>query len=187
MLEWVKNMYNQENVRSKITKEKILKALLYLLKHKKFNEIYVKDICKVACINRSSFYEHYRDINDLMNQVEEKFSQDMRAFFPPSDPFFKSDCFVKMFTFIKDNKEFYTAYLNNNENSLMGQKDFLNYLSKLNNGLLGAQFGKDKMIYHMAFFSSGLQSLCKVWLNTGLKESPEEMANIIMEEYSNRK
>lgn len=180
-------MYNRENIRSKVTKEKIFKALLYLLKHKKFSEIYVKDICKVACINRSSFYEHYADINDLMNQIEESFSQKMRGFFPLSDPFFKNDCYVKMFAFVKENKEFYTAYLNNNENPIMGQKDFLNFLSKLNNGIPKTQFSNERIIYHMAFFSAGLQSLCKVWLNTGLKESPEEMASIIMEEYSNRK
>lgn len=180
-------MYNQENVRSRVTKEKILKALLYLLKHKKFSEIYVKDICKVACINRSSFYEHYQDINDLMNQVEEGFSQEIKNFFPTTLPFFTNDCFVKMFTFIKENKEFYTAYLNNNEESLMGRKDFLNYHATLSKGLMSTKFGEDKMMYHMAFFSAGLQSLCKIWLNTGLKETPEEMAKIILEEYSNRK
>lgn len=180
-------MINQENIRKRVTKEKIINALLYLLKHKKFSEIYVKDICTVACINRSSFYEHYQDINDLMNQVENKFSQDMKVFFPVSDPIFKNDCFVKMFTFIKDNKEFYTAYLNNNENYLMGQKDFENYYTSKSNSFSNTQFEKDTMIYHMAFFASGLQSMCKIWLNTGLKETPEELAKIILDEYSNRK
>ena len=54
-------METQKNTRSRATKEKIFKALMYLLKRKKFNEIYVKDICTVACIHRSSFYEHYTE------------------------------------------------------------------------------------------------------------------------------
>lgn len=38
----------------------------------------------------------------------------------------------------------------------------------------------------MAFFSAGLKAICKVWLETGLKESPEEMSELLYKEYSNK-
>lgn len=61
------------NMRAQATKDKIQRALIYLLKRKPFDQIFVKDICTIACINRSSFYEHYQDINDLMIKTEASF------------------------------------------------------------------------------------------------------------------
>lgn len=56
------------NLRFKSTEDKIRNALATLLKKKNFQDIYIyiKDVCKEAGINRSTFYEHYQDINDLM-------------------------------------------------------------------------------------------------------------------------
>lgn len=170
------------NSRNNETQKKIYRALVYLLEHKSFDAIYVKDICAVACINRSTFYEHYQDINDLMMQTEKALSTQMGDIFK-TPMYYSNESFVKMFKFIKENKEFYTAYLNNNCVSFMGQEDFKEFLKKFTASTLKYDFKENEMIYHMAFFSSGLSAICKVWLKTGLKESPEEMAKIIYNEY----
>ena len=180
-------MENKNNIRFKITEEKIYKALLYLIRHKKFSEIYVKDICKVACINRSSFYQHYQDINVLMMQVEQKLSNQIESLFTSSSPFFKHENFVKMFEFIKENKDFYTAYLKNSEESFMMQNDFKKFYEKFKNSIARGEFKENEMVYHMAFFSAGLYAICKVWISTGMKESPEKMAEIIYDEYEKKK
>ena len=62
-------MNKEGNARSEATKQKINRALMYLLTHKSFNEIYVKDVCTIACINRSSFYEHYQDIKRVISAI----------------------------------------------------------------------------------------------------------------------
>ena len=40
--------------------------------------------------------------------------------------------------------------------------------------------------YHIEFFRSGINSIIKMWLNDGCKESPEEMTEILKEEYKGR-
>ncbi len=178
-------MNTSGNIRSQKTKEKIFNALTYLLKHKNFSEIYVKDICHIACINRSSFYEHFQDINDLMMKMETEISKGISNIFS-NPPQYNRDNFVKMFQFVKDNKEFYTAYLRNNEGSFMGQSDFTNHVKLNNNSEFKYKYKENEMLYHMAFFAAGLNAMCKVWLNTGLVETPEKMADILQNEYKSK-
>ena len=179
-------MNTENNIRTKNTKEKIERATFYLLKRKSFSQLYVKDICTIACINRSSFYEHYQDINDLMMQIEEKLSNEMSKFFV-NPPYFKKECFLDMFNFIKEKQDFYKAYLTYSDSSLMAQSDFLSFFKKLGKSAdLRSLYSDNEIIYHMAFFSAGLKAICKVWLETGLKESPEEMSELVYKEYSNK-
>lgn len=42
------------------------------------------------------------------------------------------------------------------------------------------------MEYHIEFFRNGLNSIIKMWLNGGCKESPEEMTQILNGEYRGR-
>ena len=52
---------------------------------------------------------------------------------------------------------------------------------------LAEKYYKNKHIdYHIEFFRAGLNAIIKKWLNSGCKESPEEMANIIQAEYTNK-
>ena len=45
--------------------DNINNAFASLLQDKRLSEITVSDICKVADINRSTFYEKYDDVSDL--------------------------------------------------------------------------------------------------------------------------
>ena len=44
----------------------------------------------------------------------------------------------------------------------------------------------DFIEYHIDFFEAGLNAIIKRWLNTGCKESPEEIESIIKSEYKKR-
>lgn len=158
-------------------KEKIYNALMYLLKHKNFTEIFVKDICTIACIHRSSFYEHYQDINDLMMQVESELSKSIAAIFKDTKPFDR-DSFIAFFSFIKEHKEFYCAYLNSSEERHMGRTDFTKWLKQEKN----VRSSKD-IEFHMAFFAGGLQALCTTWILTNFEKTPEQLADIVIDEY----
>ena len=54
----------------KYTKMVIKEALFELLAQKSLQQIRVKEICELADINRGTFYTHYADINDLVDQLE---------------------------------------------------------------------------------------------------------------------
>lgn len=175
----------KNNVRSQNTKENIEKALFYLLKHKDYEKIFVKDICVIAGINRSSFYCHYQDVNDLMMQVENKLSKDVSHIFDTLP--YTHNTFVQLFEYVKEYKDFYSAYLQQH-NAFMERADFMDFGKKLKKTAFQVvSFTESELMYHMAFFASGLKALCKMWIKTGLKETPEQMAEILYKEYSSRK
>ncbi len=176
------------NIRFQSTEEKIEQALLRLLKKKKYDNIFVKDICIEAGINRSSFYSHYLDINDLMMKYEHKITKHISSLFSKSD--FGNEDFITFFKFVKDNRVFYSAFLKTNPTDTFMQDAFLNpiyknlekmsFEKKLN-------YTKEEMNYHVAFFGAGLKALCAIWLQKDCKESPEQIAEILKKEYGNGK
>lgn len=52
------------------TKLLLTNALVSLLETKTLKDISVKELCDKADINRGTFYLHYKDIYDMMNQIE---------------------------------------------------------------------------------------------------------------------
>jgi len=44
-------------------------SLISLLKKKPFDYITVSEICKAAGVNRSTFYLHYENIGELLNET----------------------------------------------------------------------------------------------------------------------
>ena len=173
------------NLRYQTTEEKIQRALSSLLKFKKYNDISIKEICYEAGINRSSFYAHYQDINDLMIKTEQSISKKMQEIFKPNQIWDES-IFTKLFEFMYQNKNFYKAYLSTNEQTFMEKKDFLNFIKIIESSGKKLTYSKNEMFYHMAFFAGGLKAISKSWIMTGCKETPEQMAKVIYNEYCNK-
>ena len=48
------------------------------------------------------------------------------------------------------------------------------------------EFGVKNIKYHIEFFRNGLNAIIKMWLENGCEETPEEMAEILKQEYSGR-
>lgn len=42
------------------------------------------------------------------------------------------------------------------------------------------------MEFHMAFFAGGLQAVCNAWIRSGMKKTPEQMADVILDEYKDK-
>ena len=173
-------MNTPNNKRRKETRDKISKAFITLLQTKEIDEIFVTDICKLAKINRSTFYVNYLDIYDLADQIGQELEREVSFLYQEEkDTNNNSNNFLKLFKHIKDNQIFYNTYfkLNMEQNFIIREYDY--NLSK--------ELYNDKYIdYHMAFFKAGLNAIIKKWLNNGCKEAPEEIENILKSEYSNK-
>lgn len=57
-------------------------ALIALLEQKDLEYITVKEICRQAGVNRSTFYLHYETISDLVNETMEMINQRFLSYFP---------------------------------------------------------------------------------------------------------
>ena len=63
-------LVKKEDHRTRLTKMMIMNAMTGLLKEKPIQNITVKELCERAEINRGTFYLHYHDIYDLLEQIE---------------------------------------------------------------------------------------------------------------------
>ena len=167
------NVKNNKRKRDSI--DKIEKSFINMLQNKEINRISVTDICKDTGLNRSTFYANYIDIYDLADKLREKLEKDFESHFGENTA---RDA-TTMFSHIYENQIFYKTYfkLGYDEkhqpyiyDTTRAEKDF-----------------KGKNIkYHIEFFKNGLNSIIKMWLNDGCRETPEEMAEILESEYRGR-
>ncbi|MFI9578838.1 TetR/AcrR family transcriptional regulator [Staphylococcus capitis] len=68
---------NSNDLRVKKTQRALMDSFLELLKTKNFSQITVQDLCDRAMVRRSTFYRHYSDKYDLLNQVLANFSNSL--------------------------------------------------------------------------------------------------------------
>ena len=66
-----------EQKRKTNTKENIKKAFIKLIKDKGFDSLTVSDLAREANINRGTFYLHYLDKYDLLDQLEKDVIEDL--------------------------------------------------------------------------------------------------------------
>lgn len=169
----------KNNRRRKESQEKIEKAFIELLQSRELKEITVSDIIKLTGLNRSTFYANYIDIYDLAEKTKEKLENDFTELFADYDYFTERNGVLKMFKHIKENPIFYKTYfkLCYDDKHLISVYDPKRAELELDN--VGIK-------YHVEFFRNGFNAIVKMWLAGGCQESPEEMAEILKQEYKGR-
>lgn len=178
-------MNKKNNKRYKAGSEKIETAFLTLLYNKKYEDITISEICDKAGINRSTFYSHYDDINHLIITIENKFASSMSLIFNHGLRW-ENKAFEEMFEFIKKNKYFYRAFLNIPYRTLAETNATINILTNIKDKNDWVIKDKTGLYYRASFFGAGIKEMCRLWLENDCKESPKQMAKLIVEEYTNR-
>lgn len=69
-----KNSYTDR--RTRYTRQTIKDSLLSTMQHKPFSKITVTEICRLSEINRGTFYLHYYDLDDVLDDTIEDVLQD---------------------------------------------------------------------------------------------------------------
>lgn len=177
-------MNKKNNKRYKINCEKIETAFLTLILNNRYENISISQICEAAEINRSTFYAHYDDINDLIITIESKFANSMATIFN-NGLRQTNEAFVDMFKFVQENKYFYKAFLNIPYITLAEKNTKSEVLSHLKD--VNIKTSEIELFYRAGFFGAGIKEICKLWLDRDCKETPEQMAKILLHEYTNRR
>lgn len=60
----------RENRKTRYTRKVLQDSLMEIMKEKPIAKITIKEICEKADINRTTFYTHYKDQYDLLEQIE---------------------------------------------------------------------------------------------------------------------
>lgn len=172
-------MNTKNNKRRRDSVEKIEKAFVQMLQGTELKNISVADICKDTGLNRSTFYANYLDIYDLADKLRVKLEREFSSLFSDYDYFNDRSGALKMFTHIKENQLFYTTYF-----KLC--YDEKHKISVYDPRRAEAEHIAQNVSYHIEFFRSGLNAIIKMWLANGCRESPEEMAEVLKQEYRGR-
>lgn len=172
-------MNTKNNKRRRESQEKIEKAFIELLQTRDIKEITVSDIIKETALNRSTFYANYIDIFDLADKTRVKLENDFSNLFADYDYLSERTGALKMFQHIKENQIFYKTYF-----KLCYDDKHL--ISTYDSKRAEKEHIDTNIKYHIEFFRNGLNAIIKIWLAGGCKESPEEMAEVLKQEYRGR-
>ena len=169
----------RNNKRRRESQEKIERAFIELLQTREIKDITVSDLINTTELNRSTFYANYVDIFDLADKTREKLENDFSDLFANYDYFNERSGALKMFKHIKENQIFYKTYF-----KLCYDDKFL--ISTYDAERAEKEHIDRNLTYHIEFFRNGLNAIIKLWLAGGCQESPEEMAEVLKQEYRGR-
>ena len=166
------------------TRRQLRECLITLLKEKKVQDITVRELTDMADLNRGTFYLHYKGVFDLLEKTEAELQEDFNQLVCKHDAVDlkqrPSVIFNEIYSLVYDNADLIEI--------LLGENGDLNFVNRLKQ-LIREKCLKDWMeVFRSgnaaafdAFFSfivSGCIGLVQYWLQTGLKETPEQMAKL---------
>ena len=174
------------------TRRQLKKGLAALMKEKSVNQITVKELVEEVDINRSTFYLHFKDIQDLFREIEESMEAQIKRAIE-EHPIVSGNenafYFIEdMFRVLDEEREISKALIGPN-----GDMGFIHRIEQIikenSRGTLEKMFPgkKEDLKYFYAFCLSGCLGLVKVWLNEGEEKSPEEMAQMTFNMIANAK
>ncbi|WP_422658399.1 TetR/AcrR family transcriptional regulator C-terminal domain-containing protein [Paenibacillus sp. EC2-1] len=176
------------------TKKALRDALTELMKEKIFDEITVSDLTTRADINRGTFYLHYRDKYDLLEQSEEEIIEGIKNIKSKKKLLKKEDIptfdymnepipFVtELFEYLKENADFMTVILGAKGNPAFHIKLKSVMRDIMAEGIL-MHLKEDELFVPLGYISayaiSAQLGVIQHWLDTGMEESPEKVSLII--------
>ena len=77
------------DARVRYTKKVLRDSLFDCLKEKSINNVTVKEVCEKADLNRATFYKHYKDCYDLIEQLQAEELKEFEQLFKVNDKYGK--------------------------------------------------------------------------------------------------
>jgi len=173
------------------TKRMIRDALTLLMEEKGFEAITVRDLTERADINRGTFYLHYEDKYDLLEQCEEEIingikklalkinPKDALSFDGQKEPF---PFIVYLFEYFHENSSFMKAALGPNGDAAFQEKLKELIKNTFYQNILSNLQQEDMLVpidFLIAYISSANLGVIQHWLESGMEKSPREMALIL--------
>ncbi len=185
------------------TEAKIRCALTELLPQKGLAGMTVSDVCRVAGINRGTFYAHYTDKFDLMDQQIQRLADTLtqivlgdgegtgetaavlaRKAPEASDDtceLFAKERVVACLTYVYENYAFIAALTANGSDTRLKDfvKELIGELFEKSAAARGLELRIERDDYGREMLFSGITSVFWLWLSKGCPEAPEEITEIV--------
>ena len=178
------------------TAKKMDKALISLLAEKSFEYITVSEICKRADVNRSTFYLHYENTVDLLDETARFLLDDFMSYFNDDvkiiasklressldELVFISDEYLHPYlTYIKENKSVFSTVLLHSFSFGFNEIFQRLYENVFNPVLERFNYPVADRKYAMMFYLNGITAVVTEWLKDGCEKTIGEVSRIIYE------
>jgi len=180
------NIEKKENRKSRYSKMVMRESLMELMKEKSILSVSVKDICDLADISRSTFYDHYKDQYDLLKQIEDEtldYFEDMLIRYKDKQTKKETGQMVEeMLTYIANNGN--TIHVLLSENGDIGFQKKLLYHFIMHNQITKYfsenQQSQETMPYYTVFLVHGAIGLIQHWLKDNMTMPIPQLAKMLM-------
>ena len=181
----------------RITKSKraLRAALIDLMEERGLDAVSVNDLCARADLNRGTFYNHFRDKEDLLVALEDEVMADLDRFQAQMQGLTVRELMgyrvrkqplpflVELFDYLREQGDFLHAVLGPGGDVRFGPRLRDAVCTNLVQSILHERYRNDPspfVGYYVAFFASAYLGIIQRWIDTGMQESSEEMALIAM-------
>lgn len=177
----------KEDTRIKRTKKLLKEGLTQLILQKSIKKISVRELADLVEINRGTFYLHYKDIYDLVDQIENELCERFEQILSETNCTTTSDTltvFKCVCEFLDENKQICHALLSDN-----GDINFLLKIRAIISKTCFSHMTKDitseqskiNYLYISSYFESGTVGILRLWLgdNSPNRKTAEEVAMLL--------
>lgn len=161
-------------------------ALLLLLEQKEFDRITVKEVCRKAGVNRTTFYLHYENMNDLLEEtvsmINERFKRslaDVAADDPTGEVLTREKYLRPYLGFIRDNARAYRV-IHRQDHLFHSQKTFESFYESIFSPAM-TRFGVTdaEKKYVFAFYTQGTVAIIGKWLEDDCRDDVDTIIGLI--------
>lgn len=166
------------------TKKVLLQSLTQLMNEKRISDITVKELTDLADMNRSTFYKYYKDIFDMLEQIETEMLIDFSKAFEKLNK--GTNNYANLLSFLTHIFE----YVQSNADIckiLLGPDGDYPFIEKFKNAIIQSKppfdesVPKVKIHFLRPYIIAGCIGVIQQWLKDNLNVPPKDMAAIVAE------
>ena len=173
-------MRKSTDIRVVRTQNALLEALEELIKTKKLSCISITELCTQAGINRNTFYYHYNNIYELLDENKQIMISELNEILVPNRGISNRETLINLCKCIKRHPKFLSILISPN-----CDLDYFNDIFTLASDRTGEIIEKKKEIksprdFMICYYcNAGCNAVIQYWIRNGMQESTEEIAEII--------
>lgn len=168
----------QENRKVRYTRRVIKEAFLQCLQEKPIGKITVAEVCEIADVHRGTFYQHYHDVYQLLETIENDLYAKLHEIQPMLENSMGS---VASSAVIMIFGEQDTC------RAILGKHGDVQFLKRILDLCRESSYGKYRKAgipeedhhYLYTYFTSGCIGVIRSWVESGFVESPEKIMEYI--------
>lgn len=177
------------------SKRALRTALIELMEERGLDGLSVNDLCARADLNRGTFYNHFHDKDDLLTTLEDEIIADLERIQEQMKGLTVMDLvryrtrkqplpfLVDLFDYLREQGDFLHAVTGPGGDIRFAPRLRDSVCANLIQSILHERYRENPtpfVEYYVAFFATAYLGVIEHWIETGMKESSEEMALIAM-------